>query len=139
MLLLDDSQNVALAEDDVLVAVDLHLCARVLAEDDAIPHLHLDGQLLTVAAFPPGENGSEAPRQLRCFVPVFHALYAAPEAEPVRGGVSLLGSCQKMKCPQDKVGHAGHITSWNTRGEEEKILQIQIMTGIDAETKFMRC
>src|SRR5438477_6393633 len=46
---LDDAEDVVLAEDEVLFAVDLHLVARVLAEEDPVPLLDVglaDGPVL---------------------------------------------------------------------------------------------
>src|SRR5688572_13374837 len=43
-----DGEDVALAEDQVLVAVDLDLRAAVLAVDDLVAFLHLEGHALAV-------------------------------------------------------------------------------------------
>ena len=47
--LLEDSQDVVLAHDHVLLAVELHLAARVFAEQDLVPSLDLDGDKLAVS------------------------------------------------------------------------------------------
>src|SRR5512143_2980493 len=41
-VLLDHAEDLVLAEDQVLDAVDLDLVAGVLAEEDAIPRLHIE-------------------------------------------------------------------------------------------------
>src|SRR5262250_3507617 len=42
-LLLEHGEDVFLAQDDVFLSVELDLRARVLAEEDAVALLHLDG------------------------------------------------------------------------------------------------
>src|SRR5713226_6868930 len=51
--LLDDREHVLFLHDQVLLVVDLHLGARVLAEEDAIVGLHVQGDLLAVLVHPP--------------------------------------------------------------------------------------
>src|SRR5713101_5404513 len=46
--LLDDGQHVLFLHDQVLLVVDLHLRARVLAEEDLVAGLHVQGNLLAV-------------------------------------------------------------------------------------------
>src|SRR5271167_2117453 len=56
--LLEDSQDVFLAHDHVFLAVELHLAARVLAEQDLVagPHLEWDKvAIVSVLAFADGD------------------------------------------------------------------------------------
>ena len=46
--LLQDAENVLLAEDQVLLVIQRHLGARVLAEKDLVARLHVEGYLLAV-------------------------------------------------------------------------------------------
>src|SRR5216683_2772372 len=46
--LLDDREHVLFLHDQVLLLVDLHLGARVLAEEDLVAGLHVQGDLLAV-------------------------------------------------------------------------------------------
>src|SRR5467141_419630 len=46
--LLDDRENVLFLHDQVVLAVDLHLGPRVLAEENAIVGLHIQRDLLAV-------------------------------------------------------------------------------------------
>ena len=47
-LLLDDREDVVLAQDDVLFAVELHFGARVLADEDLVARLDLERADLAV-------------------------------------------------------------------------------------------
>src|SRR5216683_1606179 len=51
--LLDDREHVLFLHDQVLLVVDLHLGARVLAEENAIVGLHVQGDPLAVLVHPP--------------------------------------------------------------------------------------
>src|SRR5262245_22971642 len=54
--LLDDGEDVFLADDEVLFTVDLHLRAGVLAEQHAVALLHLEGDDLAVVGEPAGAD-----------------------------------------------------------------------------------
>ncbi len=59
---LDDCQDVVLLHDEILFALELHLGARILAEEDLIALLHLHGDelaLLGSAAFADGDDLGE--------------------------------------------------------------------------------
>src|ERR1700758_5317956 len=47
-LLLEHAQDVVLAQDEVLLALDLHLAAGILAEQDFVASLHVRSQQLTL-------------------------------------------------------------------------------------------
>src|SRR3984893_18800097 len=51
--LLDDREHVLFLHDQVLVVIDLHLGARVLAEEDLVAGLHVQRDLLAVLVHPP--------------------------------------------------------------------------------------
>src|SRR5262245_37844111 len=59
--LLEDGEDVVLAKDRVLLAVDLDLAAGVLAEEDAVALLHLEGSHRSVLEDPTVANGDDAP------------------------------------------------------------------------------
>ena len=55
--LLEDGEDVFLAQDQVVVAVDLDLVAGVLAEEDAVPLLDVQRNALAVVVDLPGAGG----------------------------------------------------------------------------------
>src|SRR3974377_285198 len=58
---LDDAHDVALLHDQELVAVDLDLGARPLAEQDAVSNAHVDGNELAGLIASPGTYGEDFP------------------------------------------------------------------------------
>src|SRR5688572_25588010 len=57
--LVEDAENVLLAEDQVLFAVDLHLAARVLAEQDAVAGLDVERELLALVGHLAAAHGDD--------------------------------------------------------------------------------
>src|SRR5215472_7608885 len=56
---LDDAEDVFLTQDEVLLAVDLDLGPRVLAEQDAVARLHIEGDDLAVLVHLPLAHGDD--------------------------------------------------------------------------------
>src|SRR5947207_14802556 len=54
--LLQDSQDVLFLHDEELLAVDLHLAARILPEEDPVPRLDGEGQRLPLFGHPAGSH-----------------------------------------------------------------------------------
>src|SRR5206468_5092618 len=59
--LADDAENVLLTHDDVLDVVDRDLVARVLAEQDLVPGLHIEWDALAVLVQLAGPDGDDGP------------------------------------------------------------------------------
>src|SRR5439155_15779942 len=57
--LLDDREHVLFLHDQVLLLVDLHLGARVLAEEDAVVGLHVQRDFLAVLVHLPVAHGDD--------------------------------------------------------------------------------
>src|SRR5690606_11624931 len=57
--LLDDGQDVAFAEDQVLFAADLDLGPGILGEDDGVAHRHLQRHLLPAVQHLAGADGED--------------------------------------------------------------------------------
>src|SRR5262249_23909542 len=55
----EDPEDVILFHDEQLLAVDLHLAAGILAEENAVPRLHDEGQRLSLLGYPAGAGGDD--------------------------------------------------------------------------------
>src|SRR5262249_26021115 len=56
---LDDAEDVFLTQDEVLLAVDLDFRSRVLAEQDAVARLHIEGNDLAILVYLPFAHGDD--------------------------------------------------------------------------------
>src|SRR5215470_2424550 len=57
--LLENGEDVFLAQDEIFLVVDLDLGARILPEEDLVAGLHVEGDLLAVVADLAGADGDD--------------------------------------------------------------------------------
>src|SRR2546425_4757671 len=58
----ENAENVLLLHDEVLLAVELDLVARILAEEDPVAFLHREGEVFAVVVDLAGPDGDHLPR-----------------------------------------------------------------------------